>query len=100
MITIIKKLFVVTTLSLAIALGGGTAMAQTKVGFVYIGPVGDHGWTYQHDQGRKAVEKAFGDKVKTTFLEKISEGPDAARRLSVAGCRCGDGDASGALVQR
>ncbi len=77
--TIFKKFFVVTTLSLAIALGGGTARAQTKVGFVYVGPVGDHGWTYEHDQGRKAVEKAFGNKVKTTYVENVSEGPDAAR---------------------
>ena len=55
------------------------ASAQTKVGFVLLGPVGDHGWTYQHHQGLKAVEKAFGDKVKTTHVENVSEGPDAAR---------------------
>ena len=79
--TIFEKMFVVTILSLAIVMGGEAVMAQTKVGFVYIGPVGDHGWTYQHDQGRKAVEKAFGDKVKTKFLEKISEGPDSARAI-------------------
>lgn len=51
----------------------------TKVGFVYVGPTGDHGWTYEHDQGRLAVEKAFGDKVKTTYVENVSEGPDAER---------------------
>ena len=51
----------------------------TKVGFVYVGPVGDHGWTYRHDVGRKAVEKAFGDKVKTSFVESVSEGADAER---------------------
>ena len=78
---ICEKMFVVTILSLAILMGGEAVMAQTKVGFVYIGPVGDHGWTYQHDQGRKAVEKAFGDKVKTNYLEKISEGPDSARAI-------------------
>ena len=55
------------------------ASAQTKVGFVYVGPIGDHGWTYQHHQGLKALEKEFGDKVKTTFVENVSEGPDAAR---------------------
>jgi basic membrane protein A and related proteins len=50
-----------------------------KVGFIYVGPVGDYGWTYQHDQGRQAVEEAFGDKVETTFVESVSEGPDAER---------------------
>ena len=39
-----------------------------KAAWVYIGPVGDAGWTFAHDQGRKAVEKEFGDKVKTTFV--------------------------------
>ncbi len=52
---------------------------QTKVGFVYVGPVGDHGWTYRHDIGRQAVENALGDKVKTTFVESVKEGPDAER---------------------
>ncbi|WP_319381173.1 BMP family ABC transporter substrate-binding protein [Thiomicrorhabdus sp.] len=50
-----------------------------KVGFVYVGPIGDHGWSYQHDQGRLAVEKAFGDQVKTTYVEKVAEGADAER---------------------
>ena len=51
----------------------------TKVGFVYVGPVGDHGWTYRHDIGRKAIEAEFGDKVETSFVESVSEGPDAER---------------------
>jgi simple sugar transport system substrate-binding protein len=50
-----------------------------KIGFVYVGPVGDAGWTYAHDLGRKHVEQVFGDKVKTTFVEKVPEGPDAER---------------------
>ncbi|SIS40168.1 BMP family ABC transporter substrate-binding protein [Neptunomonas antarctica] len=50
-----------------------------KVGFVYVGPIGDHGWSYQHDQGRLAVEKYFGDKVKTTYVENVPEGADAER---------------------
>jgi basic membrane protein A and related proteins len=50
-----------------------------KVGFVYVGPVGDHGWTYQHDQGRLALEKHFGDAVETTFVENVSEGADTER---------------------
>ncbi len=63
-----------------LVLMAGVAKAEpTKVGFVYVGPTGDHGWTYEHDQGRLAVEKAFGDKVKTTYVENVSEGPDAER---------------------
>lgn len=57
----------------------GTASAEDKVGFVYVGPVGDHGWTYRHDIGRQAVEKELGAKVKTTFVESVPEGPDAER---------------------
>lgn len=55
------------------------AEEPTKVGFVYVGPIGDHGWTYRHEQGRLAVERAFGDKVKTSFVESVSEGADAER---------------------
>ena len=50
---------------------------KLKVGFVYIGPVGDHGWTYMHEQGRLAVKKEFGDKVETTFVENVKYGPQA-----------------------
>ena len=50
-----------------------------KVGFIYVGPIGDHGWTYRHDIGRLDVEKAFGDKVETTYIENVPEGPDAER---------------------
>ena len=50
-----------------------------KVGFVYVGPIGDHGWSYQHNESRLAVEQAFGDKVQTTFVESVPEGQDAER---------------------
>jgi simple sugar transport system substrate-binding protein len=50
-----------------------------KVGFVYIGPIGDHGWTYQHEQGRKAMAAALGDKVTTNYVENVPEGADAER---------------------
>ncbi len=50
-----------------------------KVAFVYVGPVGDAGWTFAHDLGRKYVESKFGDRIKTTFVEKVPEGPDAER---------------------
>ena len=55
------------------------AQEQVKAGFVYVGPVGDHGWTYRHDVGRKDIEAALGDQVATTFVENVSEGPDAER---------------------
>ncbi len=61
----------------------GAALADghepTTVGFVYVGPIGDGGWTYEHDQGRLAVEEHFGDKVETVFVESVPEGPDAIR---------------------
>ncbi|MDM0011630.1 BMP family ABC transporter substrate-binding protein [Variovorax sp. J22P168] len=50
-----------------------------QVGFVYVSPVTDAGWTRQHDDGRKAVEAALGAKVKTTFVENVAEGADAER---------------------
>lgn len=50
-----------------------------KVGFVYVSPVGEAGWTFQHDQGRLAMEKALGAKVKTSVVEAVAEGPDAER---------------------
>ena len=67
----------------AMALGlAGAALAQTKVGFVYVGPVGDGGWTYEHNQGRLAVEEAFGDDVETVYVENVAEGPDAERVIT------------------
>ena len=50
---------------------GAMAAEPLKAGFLYIGPTGDHGWTYSHDVGRKAVEAQQGDKVKTTFVENV-----------------------------
>ena len=52
-----------------------------KVAFVYLGPVGDGGWTYQHDQGRLALQKAMGSKIQTTFVENVPETADAERVL-------------------
>ena len=54
---------------------------KTKVGFIYVGPTGDHGWTYRHDIGRQDVEKHFGDKVETTYIESVKYGPDAERAI-------------------
>ena len=50
-----------------------------KIAFAYIGPVGDGGWTFAHDNGRKAIEKEFGDKVVTSIVEKVPESADAER---------------------
>jgi basic membrane protein A len=50
-----------------------------KAGFVYVSPITEAGWTKQHDEGRKAVEKALGDKVRTTFVTDVAEGADAER---------------------
>src|SRR4030081_3559569 len=63
------------------SLFGASAADKLKVGFIYLGPVGDLGWTYQHDLGRLAMVKEFGDKVETTFLENVSEGPDSERSI-------------------
>ena len=52
---------------------------KVKIGFIYVGPVGDHGWTYRHDIGRQDVQKHFGDKVEIKYIESVPEGPDAER---------------------
>ena len=68
--------------AIALSAAAGSAIAQddpAKVGFVYVGPIGDHGWTYRHDIGRLAIEAEFGDAVETSFVENVSEGPDAER---------------------
>ena len=50
-----------------------------KIAFAYVGPVGDGGWTFAHDLGRKAAEKEFGDRIKTSFVENVPESADAER---------------------
>jgi basic membrane protein A and related proteins len=71
---------------------GMPVMAQDeplKVGFIYVGPIGDGGWTFQHDQGRLAVVEAFSDKVETVFQESVPEGADAERvltQMALSGC--------------
>src|SRR5258706_15993239 len=61
------------------AAAGAVAEEPLKVGFVYVGPVGDAGWTYAHDQGRLMLEKELGAKVKTTYVENVPETADAER---------------------
>jgi simple sugar transport system substrate-binding protein len=69
--------------ALAVALSYGAVRAdgheKLKVGFVYVSPIGDAGWTFQHDLARQAIVEKFGDKVETSFVESVAEGPDAER---------------------
>jgi len=69
----LSALFGLTTVTTA------NAADKVKVGFVYLTTPGDHGWTYAHEVARQDVEKHFGDKVVTTFVENVPEGPDSAR---------------------
>ncbi len=77
---------------LAVALGMSAASAQAqeklKACWVYVGAIGDFGWTYQHNQGRLAVEKELGDKVQTIFVENVPEADSerAIERLAREGC--------------
>lgn len=57
------------------------ATEPLKIAFAYVGPVGDGGYTFAHDQGRLALEKEFGDKIKTSYVESVPEGADAERVL-------------------
>lgn len=85
-----KKLLL-SAAAFALALGMGAASAQAdkiKACWVYVGAVGDFGWTYQHNQGRLAVEKELGDKVETVFVENVAEADSdrAIERLARDGC--------------
>ncbi|PKP73248.1 MAG: BMP family ABC transporter substrate-binding protein [Alphaproteobacteria bacterium HGW-Alphaproteobacteria-6] len=87
-----KRRTLLATAAIGLGLGlAGAAQAQdkTKACFVYVGPIGDGGWTYQHDQGRLAVIEAFGDKVETAYQESVPEGADAERvltQMALSGC--------------
>lgn len=65
----------------AAAASAPAAAEPLKVAFVYVGPVGDAGWTFAHDMGRKEVEAKFGDKVKTSFVESVPESAADAERV-------------------
>lgn len=65
----------------AMATTVATAAEKTKVAFVYVGPVGDGGYTFQHELGRRALQEALGDKIETSFVENVPEGPDAERTI-------------------
>jgi len=75
-----RRICLAVALGLAVAGAASAGAAEPlKVGFVYVGPVGDHGYSFQHDQGRIAVDRHFGNRVKTTFVENVPEGADAER---------------------
>ena len=87
---VIRKVTIGVAAAMAALAAGGVATAEEKlkISFVYCCPVGDHGWSYEHDKGRKAIEEAFGDRVETSFVESVSDGPDAERvirQLALAG---------------
>ena len=75
-----KIILIISGFAIVVALGITTALAKdTKVGFIYIGPPGDHGWTYRHDIGRQAIEDELG--LSTTFIEGVPENADAVRAI-------------------
>jgi simple sugar transport system substrate-binding protein len=86
-----KLLIALMTTAAAVSLAATAEAAdKLKACWVYTGPIGDFGYSYQHDQGRLEVEKALGDKVETAYLENVSEGPDADRafeRLAREKCK-------------
>jgi simple sugar transport system substrate-binding protein len=76
--TRLSRLAALAACAIALALPAA-AQAPLKVGFVYVSPIGDAGWTFQHDTGRKEMEKALGGKVTTKYIESVPEGADAER---------------------
>jgi len=76
-----KKLLLAGAMLLT-TLSASFAAEPFKVGFVYVGPIGDHGWTYMHDKGRLAVEETFGDAVETVYVESVAEGPQATQVMN------------------
>ena len=85
-----KFLMLAAAVALTATVGAAGAADKIKACWIYIGPVGDFGWSHQHDQGRQQVDKELGDKVQTVFVENVGEGPDAERaieRLARDGCK-------------
>ena len=87
-----RTLLATAALALGMTVGGGAfaaGMDHVKACFVYVGPIGDGGYTYQHNQGRLDLEKALGDKVETAYQESVPEGADAERvltQMALGGC--------------
>jgi basic membrane protein A and related proteins len=88
-----KRRNLLATAAMGLMLASGAAFAEahakTKACFVYVGPIGDGGWTYQHHQGALAVQEAYGDKVEIQYQENVPEGADAERvltQMALGGC--------------
>ena len=81
-----RNLLATAALTFGLALSGGAAMAQglekVKACFIYVGPIGDGGWTYQHHQGALALVEEYGDKVEIAWQESVPEGADAERAIT------------------
>lgn len=79
----LKSILASTIIAAGLATGAAAdGHEPLTIGFVYVGPIGDGGWTYEHDKGRLAVEAEFGDKVETVYVESVPEGPDAERVMT------------------
>jgi len=78
-----KKLLLAAAVGLVLgaALTGAMAQEKLKIGFIYVGPIGDMGWSYQHEVGRRGLVEQFKDKIDTSYLENVNEGPDAERSI-------------------
>src|SRR5258707_15122762 len=81
---VMRKILIAATavmLATGASLFGASAADKLKVGFIYLGPVGDLAWTYQHDLAPPAMPKEFGTTVETTYLENVSKGPYSKRSI-------------------
>ncbi len=87
-----RHLLATAALGLGLATGGAAfaqGMDKAKACFVYVGPIGDLGWSYQHHQGALAVKEAYGDRVEIAWQESVPEGADAERvltQMALSGC--------------
>ncbi|TGD44868.1 BMP family ABC transporter substrate-binding protein [Pseudotabrizicola sediminis] len=87
-----RTLLATAALGLGLAFGSSASaqgMDKVKACFIYVGPIGDLGWTYQHHQGALAVQEEFGDKVEIAYQENVPEGADAERvltQMALSGC--------------
>ena len=86
-----RNLLASAAMGLMLASGGAFSQGMDKVKacFVYVGPIGDGGWTFQHHQGAMAVQEKFGDKVEIQYQESVPEGADAERvltQMALGGC--------------
>ena len=87
-----RTLLASAAIGLSMAFGGAAlaeGMDHVKACFVYVGPIGDGGWTYQHHQGVLAMQEKFGDKVEVQYQESVPEGADAERvltQMALGGC--------------